>query len=73
MNKIEIDVLSKNNTKNKYIEIISNYRLANENNQKKIELLEAKVEELISDVPPPFYAETHAGATLLLGEQRAQG
>lgn len=29
MNKVEIDVLSKNNTKNKYIEILSNYRAAN--------------------------------------------
>lgn len=50
MNKIEIDVLSKNNTKNKYIEILSNYRVANENNQKKIEILEAKIEELVSEV-----------------------
>ena len=39
MNKVEIDVLSKNNASNKYIEIISNYRTAAENYQKKIELL----------------------------------
>lgn len=52
MNKVEIDVLSKNNAKNKYIEIISNYRVANENNLKKIELLEAKIEEVTSEVHP---------------------
>jgi hypothetical protein len=43
-------VLSKSNAKNKYIEIISNYRIANDNNIKKIELLEAKVEETHSEV-----------------------
>lgn len=48
MNKVEIDVLSKSNSKNKYIEIISNYRIANDNNIKKIELLEAKIEEMVS-------------------------
>jgi hypothetical protein len=55
MNKVEIDVLSKNNTKNKYIEIISNYRIANDNNIKKIELLETKVEEIVSEVYPPSF------------------
>lgn len=39
MNKIEIDVLSKNNPDNKYIEVISNYRLACENYQKKIDII----------------------------------
>jgi hypothetical protein len=53
MNKVEIDVLSKNNAKNKYIEIISNYRKANDNNLRKIELLELKIEEVVSEVPPP--------------------
>lgn len=53
MNKVEIDVLSKNNAKNKYIEIISNYRVANENNLRKIELLEAKIEEVVSEVNLP--------------------
>jgi hypothetical protein len=48
MNKVEIDVLSKSNAKNKYIEIISNYRVANDNNIKKIELLETKIEEMVS-------------------------
>jgi hypothetical protein len=52
MNKVEIDVLSKNNAKNKYIEIISNYRVANENNLRKIDLLEAKIEEVVSEVHP---------------------
>lgn len=36
MNKLEIDVLSKNNPGNKYIEVISNYRLASDNFQQKI-------------------------------------
>ncbi len=55
MNKVEIDVLSKNNAKNKYIEIISNYRKANDNNLRKIELLETKIEEIVSEVTNPSY------------------
>jgi len=39
MNKIEIDVLSKGSSANKYIDIICNYRKVSENNQKKIEAL----------------------------------
>ena len=50
MNKLEIDVLSKNNASNKYIEVISNYRLASENYQKKIELLQQNMEALNSEV-----------------------
>jgi hypothetical protein len=48
MNKIEIDVLSKNTISSqgnkKYIDVIGNYRTANENYQRKIELLENKIE-----------------------------
>ena len=40
MNKLEIDVLSRNTSSNKYIEVISNYRTAVDNYQKKIEILE---------------------------------
>jgi len=36
MNKLEIDVLSRNSSSNKYIEVISNYRSAVDNYQKKI-------------------------------------
>lgn len=50
MNKVQIDVLSKGAPKNKYIEIIENYRIANENNQRKIELLQTKLHEIDSDV-----------------------
>ena len=35
MNKLEIDVLSRNSSSNKYIEVISNYRSAVDNYQKK--------------------------------------
>lgn len=50
MNKIEIDVLSKNSPSNRYIEVISNYRMATENYQKKIELIDKKLEEVTSEV-----------------------
>lgn len=54
MNKIEIDVLSKNSISSqgnkKYIDVIANYRTANENYQRKIELLENKIEEINSEV-----------------------
>lgn len=53
MNKIEIDVLSKNSISSqgnkKYIDVIANYRTANENYQRKIELLENKIEEINSE------------------------
>lgn len=51
MNKVEIDVLSKNTTGNKYIEVISNYRIAVDNYHKKSEVLEQKLEEITSEVP----------------------
>ena len=44
MNKLEIDVLSRSSSSNKYIEVISNYRSAVDNYQKKIELLEQTIE-----------------------------
>ncbi len=50
MNKVEIDVLSKNSPSNRYIEVISNYRMATENYQKKIELIDKKLEEVTSEV-----------------------
>lgn len=50
MNKLEIDVLSKNNPGNKYIEVISNYRLASDNFQQKIEILESRLDSLHSEV-----------------------
>lgn len=43
MNKVEIDVLSKNNAHKKYVDIIANYRAAHDNNQRKIDLLEKKI------------------------------
>lgn len=50
MNKVEIDVLSKNSPSSRYIEVISNYRMATENYQKKIELIDKKLEEVTSEV-----------------------
>lgn len=51
-NKVEIDVLSKNHPENKYIEVISNYRLAAESYQNKIEIVDHKLEAVTSEVPP---------------------
>ena len=50
MNKVEIDVLSKNNTHNKYIDVLSNYRGQQEQLQRRVEQLEGQVEQLHSEV-----------------------